>query len=250
MGRFRLDTALNLIDHVQRKGEMQIHDVEQNTQEWLDIRCGIPTASQFSRILTPAGNLSGASEGYLNELIYDRYVGAVESDKSLFMARGTALEPIAVAFWELLHSVDTTKVGFVTTADDAGMVIAGSSPDRFVERSGGLEIKCPGGAAHVGYMRNGPNKFHCQVQGNLWVTEREWWDVVSFDGDVETGKQGLPFASQRFERDEPFIQKLSRAVEVFADRLESEWDHWLEKLEERGSSWWEKRISAQAARVA
>ena len=172
------------------------------------------------------------------------------------MARGTALEPKAVAFYELLHLIDTTKVGFVTTSDAEGKTIAGASPDRFIGSNRGLEIKCPGGAAHVGYMRNGPNKFKCQVQGNLWITEREWWDVVSFDGaslDKESWPKGLPtlpFASQPFERDEPFIQKLSAAVTLFADRLEAEWEHWLKKLPEKGKSWWEKRIAAQDARVA
>jgi len=35
-----------------------IHEVEQNTPEWLTLRLGIPTASMFDKIVTPAGKFS------------------------------------------------------------------------------------------------------------------------------------------------------------------------------------------------
>ena len=44
--------------------EMIIHPAEQGSAAWTEARLGIPTASQFSRIITPGGKLSKSRDGY------------------------------------------------------------------------------------------------------------------------------------------------------------------------------------------
>lgn len=210
---------------------MIVHDCQQNTKEWLDARCGIPTASQFSRILTPTGLVSTASKSYRNELIFDRFMGSIESEATAFMARGSEMEIEAVSWYELTRAVDTEAVGFVT--DDEG--VYGSSPDRLVGDNGGMEIKCLSGPNHVGILLGDllADKHKPQVQGNLWVTEREWWDVVAFNPVMQTD-------AVRVERDELFIAKLAKSMSIFVEKLEEGWAKFLSRHEGL-PVWWEDR---------
>ena len=43
---------------------MIVHPAEQGSAAWVEARLGIPTSSQFSRILTPGGKLSTSRDGY------------------------------------------------------------------------------------------------------------------------------------------------------------------------------------------
>ena len=188
-------------------------DCPQGSQEWHEARLGIPTSSEFDRILTPkTGKLSAGADKYINEKIAEWATGQASNDfVSDWMERGHELEPQAVAFYEMTRDVETETVGFLMTDD--GMV--GCSPDRLVGDDGGLEIKCPAAATHVGYLRagDGDNRYRTQVQGSLWVSGREWWDFLSFH-------PSMPPALVRFHRDEEFIAKLASAVGEFVDKLQ------------------------------
>ena len=192
---------------------MILMDCLQGSPEWHAARLGIPTASAFSRILSPKSlKLSESSQSYMHELLAERMLGfPLESASSDFMERGKALEDQAMAYYELQRGVDTERVGFALTDDRR----AGCSPDRLVGTEGGLEIKCPSPAVHVGYLLDGlPAKFLPQVQGCLWITGRAWWDLLSYHAD-------LPVALVRVSRDPEYIGALEAAVTAFCDRLES-----------------------------
>jgi len=187
-------------------------NVEQGSDAWRTARLGVPTASEFHRILTPrTGKLSAAADGYMAELLAEEMLGhALDEGDSQFMTRGTAMERDAVRFYEFNQDTSTERVGFLM--DDGGNV--GCSPDRLVGDKGGLEIKCPSAAVHVSYMLGADaDKFRCQVQGALWITGRAWWDWLSFNPE-------LPPVMIRFERDEEFITKLSTAVLQFVNYMD------------------------------
>ena len=195
---------------------MKIHDCIQGTQEWLLLRSGIPTASNFDKIVTPGGKLSKSQEPYMFKLLAERLMGhPCEEFMSMWMQRGNAEEARAVQFYELQCDLDTTPIGFIT--NDAGTI--GASPDRLVGDPGLLEIKVPKEATHMSYLlRSGSayEEYRVQVQGQLWVTGREWSDVLSWHPE-------LPPALLRIVRDEPFIMILSAAVEAFSTALETQW---------------------------
>jgi len=166
-----------------------VHDVEQNTPEWLQLRLGIPTASQFSRILTPKNLTPSASRvKYMHELLAEWSLGEPVTDESVggFRGRGHELEGLARRHYSFVHSGDgeVRSVGFVTRDD--GMV--GASPDALVGDNGLLEIKCPSAANHVANVLNGAGglaaDYRMQVQGEIMVTEREWCDILSYNPDV------------------------------------------------------------------
>ena len=195
---------------------MKIHDVRQGSAEWLEARLGIPTASRFSRILTPATRkYSVSTKGLINELLVERTLGVpLDGGSTVWTSRGSDMEAEAVAWYEFERDVVTEVVGFVTRDD--GKV--GCSPDRFVGEDGGLEIKCPAASNHMGYLIGHDEPAETtQVQGNLWLTERQWWDVVSYC-------RGFPPVLIRHQRDDKFIEALSSAVDRFVGELETAWE--------------------------
>lgn len=197
---------------------MKIIACEQGTPEWLNARLGIPTASQFHRIITPKkGGLSKSADAYAAELIAERWLGmSLDSEMNALMERGGVLEQRAAGWYELATDTDTDKVGLCMLDDGS----AACSPDRLVGQRGGLEIKCPSPAVHVQYvlgMDSVGEKYRTQVQGALWITGRDWWDTVSYcPGDI-------PNAIRRAERDEAFIPLIEEAVQEFNARLAALW---------------------------
>ena len=187
-------------------------NMAQGSREWIQARLGIPTASQFHRIISPKTMKPSASAGgYLYELVAERIIGeSLDELVTAYMERGAALEDEAVKFYELQRNLDTERVGFCLRDD--GRV--GCSPDRLVGGDGGLEIKCPSAKTHVGYLIGEPqNEYRAQVQGCLWITGRDWWDWLSFHPD-------MPPALIRFRRDEEFIAALDEAMSEFLGRLD------------------------------
>ena len=184
-------------------------DVEQGSPEWTAARLGTPTASQFKNIITMSGAPSKAAHGYMCELIAEKMIGAsLDPFVSEWMERGTELEHQAVNYYEMQREVDTEKIGHCMTDDR----LAGCSPDRLIGDDGGLEIKCPSAKLHVSYLISPPEKFRQQVQGGLWVTERKWWDFLSFHPE-------LPPVMRRFERDEEYIERMAVLVRTFCETM-------------------------------
>ena len=56
-----------------------------------------------------------------------------------------------------------------------------------------------------------------QVQGNMLVNGRAWWDFVSFDPRID-GK-GRIFIT-RIERDEEYIAKLQEKIDAFVTEMQ------------------------------
>jgi hypothetical protein len=190
-----------------------VHDeIIQGTTAWLKLRAGIPTASCFDMILTPKGKPSTSAERYLYELLAERILGRpIVKAVTTWMDRGSQTEAEAVAYYESLRDLDTKKIGFVT--NDSGTV--GASPDRLVGEEGLLEIKVPKESTHVGYLLNGTvgDTYWPQLQGQLWICERAWVDIMSYSPD-------MPEVVIRVERDEAYIEKLAATVTAFSFELE------------------------------
>ncbi len=122
------------------------------------------------------------------------------------------MEPEAVAWYELQHGVDTQAVGFVLRDDHS----AGCSPDRLVSTDGGLEVKCRGAKNHVACLLGKDAALVTQVQGSLWVTERDWWDVLGYHDN-------MPSVLKRVGRDETVISAITAAMDQFTTELEEAW---------------------------
>lgn len=187
-----------------------VHDVVQGSPEWMKLRRGIPTCSNFDKIFTGGGKLSTQAEGYLCELIgelevSEDYLTEEESYISRHMARGIEREDEARRSYEMDTGRKVERVGFLTT--ECGRF--GGSPDGLVDDLGGLEIKCPAPKQHIAWYLKGvmPTEYKPQVHGYLWLTGRVWWDFYSYC-------PGLPEFRVRVGRDE-YTEKLGEELERF-----------------------------------
>ena len=156
---------------------MQIHDLEQRSPEWYAVRCGIPTASNFKKIITSQGKPSTSATGYMHELLAEWMGASKEPFETEWMVRGTEMEAEAMAFYEFQTGLDVKQVGFITELD--GLV--GCSPDGLMP-SKGLEMKSPKASTHVKYLLDGacPADYVPQVQGCMWITGMDEWDFLSY----------------------------------------------------------------------
>lgn len=188
-------------------------DMPQRTPEWLLVRAGIPTASQFSRVITPSTlEPKTAIDTYVSQLLAEMIMGGpIETDTTLFMERGIELEEQALEWYELGSKLPVTTVGFCMTDD----MKIGCSPDALVGDDGGCEIKVPGPAKHVEYLMKNelPSAYLLQVQGSMLVTGRKWWDFVSYHPTI-------PSLVVRVERDEEIIERLTVGLQILHNKLE------------------------------
>jgi hypothetical protein len=190
-----------------------IHDVEQGTAAWYALRLGIPTSSDFHKIITPGkGEFSTQSDKYAFRLIAEAVLHQpLDSISHLEqIARGKQLEPDAANQYAFVKEVEIRKVGFITSDD--GRI--GCSPDRLVVGGmGALEIKCPAPDTHIGYRLIGPGlDYKPQVQGQMFVAELEWVDFYSYH-------PLMPPVLIRTQRDAAYLAKMARALRQFDDML-------------------------------
>lgn len=188
---------------------LQIIDCEQGTPEWLEARLGLPTASRFSDILAKGEGKMRAR--YLRDLAADIIRGYPEPDiySNAHMERGHDQEGEARALYAFTYA-PVSRVGFMRNGR------AGASPDSLVGADGGLEIKTALGHIQIERIQRGtcPSEHVAQVQGNLWISGRSWWDFMSYSPD-------MPPLVVRVERDEAYIANLSKAVDAFNEELDS-----------------------------
>jgi hypothetical protein len=192
---------------------MKIIECEQGSVEWMQARLGIPTASQFDRIITPkALKPAGARFLYRAELVAEYLLGQpLDWGTSEWVERGTELEDEARRYYAFQRDVEVQQVGFVSRDD--GLV--GGSPDGLVGDDGGLEIKCLGAAKHVRHMLGEDLGYVGQVQGNLWLTGRAWWDVLSYNPE-------LPPVIHRIEPDPKWVEAFVPVLAEFITKLEAD----------------------------
>ena len=162
---------------------MQIRLGKQGTPQWWLDRKGIPSASEFGNILTAKTLKPSASqEPYICQLIADTYTENPPEDLGKTMTRpmqnGVDMEPEARRWLAMRLDKDITEVGFCVT--DCGRF--GCSPDGLLGDESGIELKCPTGKVHVGYLLAGglPDDYKAQVHGALIVTGRPHWYFCSY----------------------------------------------------------------------
>jgi hypothetical protein len=195
-------------------GEVTLHtypDLIQGTDEWLEARRGIVTASVVGQLVTaktikPADN--DYSRALTTLLAAERITGwsdpvYVSND----MLRGTLDEPIARGIYAE-HYAPVTEVGFMVR-DDWGWPI-GYSPDGLVGDDGLIEIKSRRQKKHLATILADeiPLENVAQIQAGLLVSGREWCDYVSFCG-------GLPLWTKRAHPDPRWFDAILAAVEAF-----------------------------------
>lgn len=183
------------------KGPVYHRDLIQGTEEWLQQRCGLLTASEMRHCLT-VKTLKVAdndkTRSHIWELLFQRLTGFVEPHYvSDDMLRGHDDE-IEARTQYAKHYAPVEEVGFITN-DQWGFTL-GYSPDGLVGDDGLIECKSRRGKFQVQTIAENevPEEYVLQLQTGLLVTGRNWIDFISYSG-------GLPMFVKRVEPD-PLIQ--------------------------------------------
>jgi len=197
---------------------MIIETFEQGSPEWFDARVGIPTASEFKKIVTSTGAKSKSADKYRYQLACERILGkCTETIETAAMRRGIEMEPEAREYLEFTMGVVIPQVGICYYDEHKAY---SCSPDGLGDAIG-YEIKCPNMETHAEWLSVGtlPTKHVQQVQGCMAVTGFEEWIFCSY-------YPGLPDLTLTIKRDEAFITKLQVALAEFNEKL----DETTEKL--------------------
>ena len=209
---------------------MIIYDHPQGSAEWLASRAGVITASKFvearKRLKSgpKKGGFTEAAEDYAFRVAVERISGAPldEGFSTWAMKRGNELEPEARAWVEVKLGIFVDTAGFVTTDDEK----FGASADGFIDKDGGLEIKClvdPDSIRNV-ILNDDISDFTDQIQGGMWITGRKWWQFALFCPALE--KVGLQLYTKRVERDDNYINEMELDLLEF-ERVVSKYEQTL-----------------------
>ncbi|MFD0987415.1 lambda exonuclease family protein [Methyloligella solikamskensis] len=190
---------------------MLVLNCEQGSEKWALARAGIPTASEFSCLLAKGrgGKESKARRTYLLKLAGERLTGVpMENYTNAHMERGRVMEAEARDLYAFLTDTDPDQVGFIRRGD------TGCSPDGLLGTKGAIEIKTKMAHLHLDCLLRDefPEEHKAQCQGILWITERDWIDLVIY-------WPNLPLIVKRAWRDEPYIEELASAVGRFNEEL-------------------------------
>lgn len=199
---------------------MEIINCEQRSPDWFRHRSGIVTASMMKTVMASGkdGGDSKTRTKYLYQLAGEILTGEpCPSYSNENMERGNTMEAEARNAYALIHGHDLTQVGFIkrTYTIEGRTRTIGCSPDSLIGSAGILEIKTQDADLLIARLLAGGSapEHLAQLQGNLWVTERQWIDLSIY-------WPKLPEFRRRFRRDDLYIRKLEIAVDVFYSDLE------------------------------
>jgi len=193
----------------------------QGSDEWLMERCGFATASHFADILAKGQGKTRAA--YMRKLVAERITGRPRPTYSNgHMARGNDQEPFAKIAYMAERGVVIDEVGFVRHPE----IMAGASPDGLIGDDGGCEVKSVIAEVQIETISKGgyPPEHKAQIQGNLWIHQRQWWDFISFSDDMPDDLRLYVF---RVERDDEYINELDAQVRAFLSEVDAEVEKFL-----------------------
>lgn len=172
-------------------------DIEQNTDEWYEIRRNRITASSAKVLLashlTKTGKVASTSLEFAPGKFLNQ--GAITRAKELAASQlmrereinswklaqfdwGHEFEPDAVVEFELRTFTKYHQIGFVSNDR------LGCSPDRInYGLKKGLEVKCPQKKNHLNYLLNPDllyDEYKAQVQFSLMITGWSDWTIISY----------------------------------------------------------------------
>ena len=198
-----------------------IHEIEQNTEEWFQLRIGKITASNFSKIMANNGKAFGnpAKDYAARVAIESETFVTIETFTNDWMERGKMLEDQARELYKGYSFTDVLPGGFCEKgrfgASADGLPGPGLVEFKYVKYNTHFERLLKGGF---------DTAYKWQINGQMWVYDRPWCDFVSYCPDFPPEKQLYVFRVERnLEEELIMIKRLG----LFA----SEVDHYTKVLQ-------------------
>jgi predicted phage-related endonuclease len=187
-------------------------DIEQGTEEWLQLRLLKFTASNASTILAQGKGLKTLIKKMLTDYYSSREFPEYTDDfKSFHMQRGNEFEHRARTIYELETGNEVKQVGFVELDEHTGM-----SPDGLVGDDGLIEIKnfSDGHFMELLITKKIETKYYNQMQYQMYVSGREWVDFFAFNPNFSTN-----FYLERVKRDPDAMVEIKNALKNAIQQL-------------------------------
>lgn len=185
----------------------EIHEAEQGTQEWLDLRKGRITGTRLKQVM------GKDSSKLIYEMIAEKYKKE-ESYQSDAMSIGVLHEPWAIDQYEVETGQKVTEVGFITKGENVGL-----SPDGMVGKKKAIEVKSPSLAKHIEYIVNDklPAEYKWQVVHYFVVIDDlKELDFISYNPDFPLKELHIVNVTREALTDE--IKNAQEKLEKFIEK--------------------------------
>lgn len=193
-------------------------DVEQNSEEWFNLRMGKITSSNFDKIMANEGKSFGnPAIEYAQKVALEIVTGNLDETASYsnsYMERGQDLEPIALQEYEAEYLYSVGNGGFNMSEDKR----LGDSPDGIVE-NGCIEIKSVIPKTQWKRIKSNPfdTSYKWQVYGHILIGGYDWCDFISYCPEMPENKRLIV---TRIHKDEEMIERLSNRLELFIKEVD------------------------------
>ena len=204
---------------------MKICTSPQGSIQWLEDRAGVITASMFfecrKRLKSGPnkGDFTVSARQYAFKLACERISGSLLDDVKFDtwqMKRGRELESDARFEHEFRKGILVEQAGFVIS--DNGLY--GASVDGLINHNGNSEYKCFVSPLSLMPILLDGDISSCidQVQGGMWITEREYCDFCLYCPALENIGRDLEIFT--IYRDQEYIDGLEKDLAEFNDLVE------------------------------
>lgn len=198
---------------------MIIHNIEQKSEEWFNIRKFKMTGSHAQE----TGNCGKGLETYIIDVLASSYaISGSDGYTNENIDRGNLLEPEARDVFSFLTGKEVKEVGFIEYNK-----YVGTSPDGIIPSENGvIEIKCHNNVKHFKFILNGEkeieSKYMWQMQMNMLVGEFDHCYYIAYNPNFKDSLlyyKILPDEKMRekllegFKKGEEMIKQLQFKVE-------------------------------------
>jgi len=178
-----------------------IYDFEQGSPEWNKAREGNLTGSNA----TPIGANGKGLETYCKDIAMELVGIKIDRYSGWDMKRGDELEPFGTMAYELEKEVAIRLVGGCTNSKFKDVWV---SPDGLIGEDGGIEMKARNEKKHFALITGDTSEIPFnQIQMCLMITERKYWDFLSFNPNVSK-----PLFIKRIYPDPAYHEKLKAGL--------------------------------------
>ena len=200
-------------------------DINQNTDEWFQLRCGKLTSSKLGTIMANYGKAFGEpAKKYAVNIAIEQITGnpIASTFTNDHMQRGHDQEPVARMLYEDETFSEVTNGGFWESD------FIGCSPDGMVDDNGAIEIKSVITSVHYANVKRGnvDPAYRWQCIGNLKFTGSDWLDFISYCEDFPEGMRLFTYRLNKDDFSEEF-KMLDDRIELFKTLVDETRDNIL-----------------------
>jgi hypothetical protein len=198
---------------------LDYYDVEQNSDEWFEMRSGLVTSSKLGLVMANYGKSFGEpAKKYAVNVAIEQITGAPISDgySNAHTERGHEQEPVARYLYEEETFCSVSNGGFFCDS------FFGDSPDGLVGKDGCIEIKSVIPSVHFANIKRGciAPAYRWQCIGHLMFTGREWLDFISYCEQFPEDKKLYTYRIYRDSLIEEFSmlsERLDKFLQIISD---------------------------------